>query len=905
MPIKYLPNKLDTKKVVFCFLLGLVLLVILLLITPEYFEPNGIRDKFFSSLENFGKNLSTAASEKGSVTDWLVKAFKEYDTYLKENIPLLGVFLAVMAFIALCWPILQFIGRDILRISDDDLKPLKWDINTEIVNKLAEGKLLRIGLEALLAQPKKKAKKGPEQIALKDETGQDKPIEFKSKFSYLFLIERQAPQDHFSRFWESITSRFKDAGVATTTFFFKDDPRVCLNDEHPDGLTLQELKDAFDEVVLVVIGPTRALVDSDGNLNQWTEAFKEWKDPLFLTTNQYHSWGKDETSAKEIFLVLPATISSIQYLTLYSEDLDKIDIEEEEHQIDYANTSFNESNLDQHFSKTVTNWIQSCALYPDLQHDLSLEIGNEIFQKNDSQLTESIILSVFQLPWFRQGVIPEPIKSNLAQQLRASAPNVEQIVRKFLGLKLPGFKPPASSFASLFKGEFESFNEWLTISKKDKEARKKVRKNLNRIYNESPVEPDPIYNKIEGPHNQLSKHIPSEQARSFVFNKGFSGLGFSEKFRNILRSILAGLILLAVYLLIILLSRPEGGIASQFPDCIVQTQVIDVPNTELYTINVSNSENRNRLIYLNGVEPCYPVKFELLGNYERKGENQDSIQPTIFTINESGTLRFYLKDTVRIRAWQPFEITDIDCPGDTIPYYFIDTLKRVKIDSTDCSECPRCPPECCDDNDNGNGNGNGNEYPGLQISALCSDNLNEAVKIKGLTMIVNNTESYRYFPNNSTYNIQGLFSVGDTLKFKPIGNERITNDERYVVRKGLNQIALHLQDTSYQRQKKTTLIGEIRPYCEDLQSLIKNVRGDTMLVVEYKLDEIIEPVRTNKGTFCKEVDQLDFCKSQLIISTKWKGKTLSRTYKIRDFPISNGEVKFSTIQMDLCGQSQD
>ena len=114
---------------------------------------------------------------------------------------------------------------------------------------------------------------------------------------YLLLIDRQNALDHRARLYDDLYRTLLQNEVLAERFFYDGDLRLCHNDQHPEGLSLDELLFRYPAHRLLVIGSGRQMFSSvSGKLAKWTASFARWKDRALLTPLPASDWGRRERS---------------------------------------------------------------------------------------------------------------------------------------------------------------------------------------------------------------------------------------------------------------------------------------------------------------------------------------------------------------------------------------------------------------------------------------------------------------------------------------------------------------------------------------------------------------------------------------------------------------------------------
>ena len=678
MSENYRPNRITSRKVWICIIIGLILLLMCLAITTGYFDPNQqIRPSFISFAKNLASALDNSSSIFDGLMDWLFEGIENLGRYLAEYVPWPPILTIILAFIAFCYSIFQILKAALKAIGKDDRAPFNWDLKSAAADKLGISKLFE-KMSFPLSSSSAKGEQIAEDVSLKEMVGLLKKAECGP---FLFLIDRLAPNDHFALFWNTVAVEIEKEGINSDRYYFQGDPRICYNDEQSDGVSLPDLAELHPDATVVLVGDGGMFIKKESvQLHQWLSLFEKWETRYILSPKNYFEWDKREKEFKLYFHILPAKVSSVQYLshrpnaTEASLEYD-IDKHVKEHLIDYQEDEIDPDNTFVFFIPPILHWIQACSLYPSLHLDLTLEIGEQVFNEFNSTappdeqvpFSAPVILSVFELPWFREGLIPDAERAQLAIELKKDRPELSNGIRKFLE-DFPCVPPPDESYPSYKHNEFTLINRWLNDdSKITKPERKEFKKKLNWMYWLG-FWPDRFLFDIDGPHKRISKYVKPKPVRNFVFNFGLSGLGLTQHFINICWSIFSGLLLLFTYLLIIWLSRPTGE-----DICMPVTKTFSGDGVNPITVGFKGTAKQPVAAFIYGSRDG-STEFDLQGSNviitDSEGtRNISSRNGSInTTLEHTDTLRFLIRDTLSITASDQFDISIMACLNDTVGY---------------------------------------------------------------------------------------------------------------------------------------------------------------------------------------------------------------------------------------------
>ena len=709
---------------------------------------NGLEDR--ESLEQWltGKQDSLENTIKDEIEQKKLSAIQIIIKYLETHVPWWKVWLTIISFIATCLFIFEFFRSKFAQIFGEERAPFSWKLNTDIISRFRNLDSWKPILEYFgqeftdwtnnkITKAKEEIRKFTEEetsniisdfkgfidddLARADTGNTDFEKIFSarinselSKGSLLLLIDQVSSNDHFAQFWQLAVKAFRSNGIPADSYFFNGDPRLCFSESHEQGISLAGLAGLHPDSILIVIGDGGMMIRSDEcQLRSWTSAFQKWESRFLFTPRNYFTWGKRENLLKELFHVFPAKFSSLKYLGPKANKQGAVDFQIEkhaqEHVIDYEQDVINELTLPKYFghapsptteageekekktnAQPLLDWISSCAFHKNLDFQLSLQLGKANFDRVEgAAFTPEVILSVFQLPWFRTGKIEDTTRVAIAKKFEEESTDTAGYIRKFLKMKLPKWKPAKDSLAGDEVSETEQINESkITDPQPDQTTKQKFKKELNKIYDRG-IEPDRILAVTDGIHNQYSRYF-HPRLRPLIFNHGYSGLGLSRRFKNILYSLLAGLLFFLIFCIIIWLSRPLTGGCPECPptkfSCAPINKMIGATQDHHKKIILTGDVNKPKLAYLNGFNDdcCVPIKIVGSGAHLMIG--QDTISWTsdstadIQQLMQGETLRMEIKDRVEITVRDSVSLTVFASFFDTVRVQVININKETRVD---------------------------------------------------------------------------------------------------------------------------------------------------------------------------------------------------------------------------------
>lgn len=255
---------------------------------------------------------------------------------------------------------------------------------------------------------------------------------------YLVLIERKTPHDHLSRFFDELVAALGREGIHLTRYYYEGDPRVCFKPPRiaarvgasseteatrgEQGVLLPDVLNQHEGCRLLIFGSGEGLLNPlTGAPEEWARLFRDMSARALLTPVVPGEWSFRELTLAEEFFITPSTFDGLNALIDYYEtgethsphrwtrdqpvpaplDLDSPHILRE---------------LETHLGEKTFHWLCACAVYPNLQWELTTHLGSLPCIAAD--LTdEHNVLRLIRLPWFRSGFIPDHLRQLLINQL--------------------------------------------------------------------------------------------------------------------------------------------------------------------------------------------------------------------------------------------------------------------------------------------------------------------------------------------------------------------------------------------------------------------------------------------------------------------------------------------------------
>jgi formylglycine-generating enzyme required for sulfatase activity len=179
-----------------------------------------------------------------------------------------------------------------------------------------------------------------------------------------------------------------------------------------------------------------------GELESWVSQLILWKDHAVLTPKPQSNWGdqEDELEVEQEFILLPATPEGLRDLSqrlsgkVYNPPISQdngLDFSPLPEMLRLRPRRWLERNspepekvvmmldlLAEYLGKDGFYWFCACAVFPELQWNITLYLGDVLKTEEGKSLLESCsLMNLTRLPWFRYGYIPDWLRVYLIEAL--------------------------------------------------------------------------------------------------------------------------------------------------------------------------------------------------------------------------------------------------------------------------------------------------------------------------------------------------------------------------------------------------------------------------------------------------------------------------------------------------------
>jgi hypothetical protein len=340
---------------------------------------------------------------------------------------------------------------------------------------------------------------------------------------YLFLIDRAGFRDHQARLHEHLAAMLNGQGLYVSVYFYEGDPRICWNSTGDESVSLDQLLRMFPGYRLLLFGDGDQLLDAvSGKLAHWHRLLIAWPDRALLTTEPPSQWGLRELTLATQFAIAPATLDGLASVAAYFELPSSVDLrgwQEPDRQPGSESASMMDA-LRRYLGAEAFQWLCACAIYPELQWDLTLRIG-ALPSLTPGLISEENLVRLLRLEWFRTGSMPDDLRRELLAQLDVE---VQREVREAIISLLETNPPPSDTFAaSAHQFQIAFQRHW--AHPRDRQARRELKAALENV---SPDELAQDYAYLDAAESvsqsPLQLLLPS-RLRRLVFPAGASWLG--------------------------------------------------------------------------------------------------------------------------------------------------------------------------------------------------------------------------------------------------------------------------------------------------------------------------------------------------------------------------------------------
>lgn len=259
---------------------------------------------------------------------------------------------------------------------------------------------------------------------------------------YLILVDKQRADQPQGMLLNYFIETLKNEDVNIEKFVFYKDPRHCSNDEHPNGINLDELYKKFPEHDLIIFSKGEKLISTRQRvISDWTiNNFGKWKNKAIVTPVPSTDWGYTEQKLAQLFVVIPTEISALLQLVETLTDAENYNFDKQR-KIHVEQPQINPD---------VQLWLTTISILDKNDWNLILAIGKALYEKGivkEQLLTFNKLNQLLGLSILQEEEIPQTEKEKLVNDL-TQYPDVEKVARTAILQMYKATNPPENSYAS-------------------------------------------------------------------------------------------------------------------------------------------------------------------------------------------------------------------------------------------------------------------------------------------------------------------------------------------------------------------------------------------------------------------------------------------------------------------------
>jgi formylglycine-generating enzyme required for sulfatase activity len=301
---------------------------------------------------------------------------------------------------------------------------------------------------------------------------------------YLFLVHQDVMEGHQVQLFEYLVKSLQQQDVHIDRFFFKNHLDRLWNEQHPEGLTLEQLARTHAPRRLVIFGTGHLLLDlHSGQLDPVLKnQLQKWKQRLLVTPQPVTSWTFQEARLYQLLPVFPGDLSGVLQAAAHVEaetDDEQLPptFREWEEQIQRSDLDVDTKRrwkrwrvYEDYFKgqPDLLRWVKALAVYPRPTWNFTLAIGRGL----GVPVTYDHLLQLARIPWINEGKVREPFRDELLSHL---SPEDERLARLAVAEELRSLSEKARGSFAEREINIELAAQEFLLAPEDKKAQLKIR----------------------------------------------------------------------------------------------------------------------------------------------------------------------------------------------------------------------------------------------------------------------------------------------------------------------------------------------------------------------------------------------------------------------------------------------
>ncbi|MEM6766931.1 MAG: SGNH/GDSL hydrolase family protein [Bacteroidota bacterium] len=331
-----------------------------------------------------------------------------------------------------------------------------------------------------------------------------------TEVAYIMLVDTEQLKGYQANWFIHLAQLMHANGISVDLYYFQGDPRICtptkdfLSPDEPHAFL--ELENLNRGERLIILGSGNIFFNQyEQNIYPWVTNFiNSWEAVGILSTVPISYWGWKENVLSEHFVYAPATIEGLvaviqHFDQLIDNRMDRWLLDIQAILLENAGVGY----LKTHVSEPLFLWICASAVYPEIYWELTLHLGDVLERElQQAVLTKENLSILSQLPWFRNGKIPDKGRKRLIKELENREGNFLYHIRKALAEILsaatdspsvvPYYVPPITSQAGYNLRLFQLINELYLTPSKNTDERKELLSQITDLYDQDTLQDDKI-----------------------------------------------------------------------------------------------------------------------------------------------------------------------------------------------------------------------------------------------------------------------------------------------------------------------------------------------------------------------------------------------------------------------------
>lgn len=361
---------------------------------------------------------------------------------------------------------------------------------------------------------------------------------------YLVLIDRVCHRDHQAHLFTYITQLLAREDILLDVYYYQRNPDLFWKKVDAPPVVIGELAALYPNHRLVVLGDAQHFIDAvSGDLTEHAYELLNWEDKAILSPSSTADWGYREATLAQHFRFMPATIIALRDLVeqfrkdeptplrswLRDKDIPTPLKEDDPH----MPTAEEVAMLKRYLGVDAFNWISACALYPEVQWEMSMHIGQKLMDEEMVDATlfgEETLMKVCRLAFFRKGLMRDPLRLALAGALD---PQIEEVARKAILEVIEAAKPPENTVAAYQHDQRWTLQQWELRSMKGKPKRD-MSVRLEDMLRRGEVQDPVALHFLQTRKAQPLDFMMPDSWRKVLYPKGISMLGAKARLIGLL-----------------------------------------------------------------------------------------------------------------------------------------------------------------------------------------------------------------------------------------------------------------------------------------------------------------------------------------------------------------------------------